>query len=265
MRVLVTRPQPPAGEWERALRAEGFEAEALPLLQIGPLADSSALQRVVGRLGDFHAVMAVSAAAARLGLGNLAAFSPAGQAGPSWGAIKTRAWATGPGTRAALLKAGVPLDRIDTPALDAGQFDSEALWQVVRHQVRPGQQILILRGAQEGDDAQGSGREWLAQQLGEAGVVVQQCAAYQRGPAVAHPQSVARARQAATDGTAWLFASSEAIATLRQWLPEQDWSRARAIATHARIAASARALGFGQVAECRADLASVAQTLRALA
>ena len=36
---------------------------------------------------------------------------------------------------------------------------------------------------------------------------------------------------------------------LRQLLPGQDWSTARALCTHARIAAAAAAVGFGQVAQ----------------
>ena len=45
---------------------------------------------------------------------------------------------TGPGSVAALLRAGVPLAAIDAPSEAAAQFDSEALWQVVQPQVRAG-------------------------------------------------------------------------------------------------------------------------------
>ena len=45
----------------------------------------------------------------------------------------------------------------------------------------------------------------------------------------------------------WLFSSSEAVARLQQIAPAADWAAARALASHPRIAASARALGFGRV------------------
>ena len=60
---------------------------------------------------------------------------------------KPRMWATGPGTRDALLAQSVPADLIDSPASDAAQFDSETLWNRVKNQVKPGDKVLIVRGS----------------------------------------------------------------------------------------------------------------------
>ena len=69
---------------------------------------------------------------------------------------------------------------------------------------------------------------------------------------------------ASADGSVWLFSSSEAIANLAAWLPGQDWQRARAVATHLRIAANARKLGFGVVCESRPVLASVVASIESM-
>jgi uroporphyrinogen-III synthase len=71
--------------------------------------------------------------------------------------------------------------------------------------------------------------------------------AYTRAAPAWGEAQCAAARQAAGDGSLWLFSSSEAANNLRSLLPGQDWSRARALATHPRIAQSVRALGFGDV------------------
>ena len=58
------------------------------------------------------------------------------------------------------MRAGVPLDCIDSPAPDATQFDSESLWQQVATQVRAGDRILIVRGCSEGaEPGPGIGRD----------------------------------------------------------------------------------------------------------
>ncbi len=146
-----------------------------------------------------------------------------------------RIWAPGPGTAQALRQAGVPAEAIDRPAPDATQFDSEALWAQVAPQVRHGGRILIVRGAQaDGDGSDtvaGTGRDWLAQQIAAAGGQAEFVAAYERGAPDLGAEQLALARAAATDGSLWLFSSSEAVAHLGAALPGQDWSGARALAT----------------------------------
>jgi uroporphyrinogen-III synthase len=44
-------------------------------------------------------------------------------------------------------------------------------------------------------------------------------------------------------------------------MPEQNWSQARALATHPRIAAAVSAQGWGQVVTCKGDLGSVREAL----
>lgn len=250
MRVVLTRPRPEARRWADALAARGHEVLVLPLIDIGPAPDAHALQQAWSSLPACQAAMFVSGNAV---LGFFGAAD--GRGWPS----TTRAWSPGPGTTQALVAAGVPPDRIDAPPADAVQFDSEALWPVVAPRVHAGARVLLVRGA--GADGRPAGRDWLARQLQQAGAHVTAVAAYARRMPVLGDEARAQAQRAAADGSVWLFSSSEAIANLRRLLPQQDWSDARAIATHERIAQAACDAGFGVVCPSRPAQADVVAAL----
>lgn len=263
MRVIVTRPLREGQRWVRELADAGLSAVVLPLIDIRPADDPAPVHTAWQRLGDYAGVMFVSANA----VDGFFASRPADAS--SFGAndaIKTRAWATGPGTTAALRRAGVPAECVDAPAADAVQFDSEALWQRVGKTVQPGQRVLIVRGgdAQNGSAAQGIGRDWFAVRLAQAGAAVDFVVSYQR----ARPQLDAAqgqlAREAAADGSVWLFSSSEALANLLANVPEQDWHAACAVATHPRIATAARQAGFGTVLESRPALTDIRASIESI-
>lgn len=259
-RALLTRPAPEAARWAQALAAQGVAAEALPLIAIAPPLDAAPLHAAWRALGDYAALMFVSGNAVR---GFFDAEMPSGHAPSALQAIETRAWAPGPGTSAALRAGGWPAGRIDEPAPDAPQFDSEALWARVQAQAQPGRRVLIVRGA--GATGRDQGREWLRARLAAAGVAVTSLAAYRRTAPVLSAAQQARARQAAHDGTVWVFSSAEAIAHLRQAVPGADWSGARALVTHPRMAEAARGAGFGQVSCTRPTLAAVAASIKSAA
>jgi len=248
--VLVTRPEREADRWVEALRLKGLPAHALPLIAIAPAPDPRALEALREGLSVYRAVMFVSANAVH----GLLAPSPS-----AWPA-GTRAWATGPGTRQALLACGVPHALVDAPGPDAAQFDSEALWHEVGDALVPGDRILIVRGG----DASGqpAGRDWLASRLEAAGARVDVVVAYVRGL----PRWNAAQRDLALLGAGgrawWIFSSSEGVDNLARLMPGQDWSAARSVCTHARIAQSARAAGFGVVAQSRPALEEVAAFLQ---
>ncbi|MET0311766.1 MAG: uroporphyrinogen-III synthase, partial [Burkholderiaceae bacterium] len=150
-RVIVTRPAREAQEWVRGLAAVGLDAVSLPLIEIRPVADASGVVAAWEGISSRHAVMFVSGNAASAFM----AVRPAVAAACAW----PRAWATGPGTRAALVEAGWPEGLIDSPDAGAGNFDSEALWQLVGAGVQPGAQVLIVRGIDAGNGSLGRG--WL--------------------------------------------------------------------------------------------------------
>lgn len=262
MRILVTRPLREAQEWVQALRQAGHDARALPLIGIGPAPDPAAVQLAWHRLGDYQGAMFVSANA-------VAGFfdaRPAGAADFTSTLIATRAWATGPGTRQALLRANVPAGRIDAPPADAAQFDSEALWQIVGAAVGPGSRVLIVRGgdAADGASSQGAGRDWFAGHVHEAGGTVDFVVSYQRVRPQLDVAQRALAQASAGSDAVWLFSSSEAVHNLLISLPGQDWRAARAVATHPRIAQAVREAGFAVVRESRPALAEVRASIESL-
>jgi uroporphyrinogen-III synthase len=244
-RVIVTRPAAQAQDWVQHLRAAGLDAQALPLIDISPVADPTALREAWEALPQFELVMFVSANA----VDHFFAAAAPGQRWPE-GLV---AAVTGPGTAAALRAAGVA--HIEQPAADAAQWDSEALWARLANRPWQGRRVLVVRGE--------DGRDWLADALRGQGAEVAFVAAYRRGPPqldAAGRALLARAREDAAR-TAWLFSSSEAVAHLRLLAPAADWSAARALATHPRIAQAAREAGFKRVDTLAPGLAAVCEVL----
>jgi uroporphyrinogen-III synthase len=279
MRVIVTRPSQEAAAWMDALQAAGHEALHLPLIEVAPPRDSAAVVQAWQRWPTWHAVMFVSAQAVRLFFAQRPNDTPSSSPWP-------RCWATGLGTRRALVQAGVPETHIDSPADTSAQFDSETLWGLVRQQVQPGQAVLIVRGSDAGNDAShdashdanthdaedasasgsaGAGRDWLGEQLKAQGAHVQWLAAYERRAPDWSEVQRTLALASALDGSVWVFSSSQAIAHLSRLLPQQTWSHARALATHPRIAQAARGLGFGHVATVRPVVSDVLASLESRA
>ncbi len=282
VRVIVTRPRLEADAWVKQLQALQVDAVALPLIRIGAVADNGDLAKAWENLPQYRAIMFVSSNAVRyFYLSNM----PLASEFVAYTAIKSivslqekttkpRMWATGPGTREALLAQAVPNDLIDSPAADAGQFDSEALWSRVQHQVKPGGKVLIVRGRSQdlkgpegAENVQMSGRPWLADQLMAAGVQVDFVVSYQRSAPVFNAAELAWTTQAATDKSVWLLSSSEAVANLvanLKVISGLSLSQARAIATHPRIAQAAREAGFGVVYESRPLLADVVASIESM-
>ncbi|MES2281438.1 MAG: uroporphyrinogen-III synthase [Pseudomonadota bacterium] len=257
LRVIVTRPERDARSWVGQLDQHGFNAQALPLIQIAALLPALPINGAQ----QFDAFMFVS--------GNAVEHFLRPQASGRW--TGQRFMAPGPGTATALLAHGIPAAQIDVPPSDALQFDSEALWQLVRHRKWAGLRVLIVRGANHADAAasgstEGAGRDWFAQKLREADADVEFTSVYERRAPVLTSTQIELARQAAVDSSVWLFSSSEAVLNLTgpKGVPGCDWSSAIAIATHPRIAETVRAAGWGVVVESRPALADIVTTLRSI-
>ncbi len=266
MRVVVTRPLQEARQWVNALADAGYDAVALPLIGVLPPDDRAAVVNVWSRLDSFDAVMFVSGNA----VDHFFALRPA-SVHPIFASAngKPRMFVTGPGSLSALKRAQVDLRRIDMPDREGEQFDSEALWAVVAQQVRPGFRCLVVRGtASHGSmlaASDGVGRDWFADQVRAAGGHVEFVVSYQRRLPEVQPTEHDLIRQAAHDGSVWLFSSSEAIANLVLACPDQSWSQAKAVVTHSRIAQAARDAGFSVVCESRPTLAALMASIESIA
>jgi uroporphyrinogen-III synthase len=282
--VVLTRPAADMTPWLQALQAADFDVLTLPLIAIESRADSPAVWAEWSGLQRNSAVMFVSANAVRHWFAGSLAYSqtwldamqqPVYQ-GP-------RCWVPGPGTASALLQLGVPLHLIDQPRADAAQFDSEALWQVVRPQLALLQQrdvqtpassrVLVVRGQTHGavDNANnsneaGQGRNWLAYQCRTMGMTVAHIAVYER-VVPAYDGAVQRVlnQAAAAPHTIWLASSAQGWRNLEQlialWGGGDVLHQQRVLATHPTIADSVRALGWNQVVACRPALQDVLRAL----
>lgn len=248
VRVLVTRPRAEAQVWVARLLAEGVQAEAMPLLDISALLTPAGLAARWQRLPLFQALMFVS--------GNAVNHFLKGWVGP-W-PQGLRCLAPGPGTGAVLRGHGVPAHLIDEPAADAPQFDSQALWQTVGGRPWQGRRVLLVRG-RSGPSEASPGRNWLVEQLGQAGAAVEAVSVYERRAPQFSLAQLERMRQASTDSSIWLFSSAEAISHLPAGF---DGRQARALATHPRIAQAAHEAGFRQVIQSRPALPEVLASIK---
>ena len=255
--VIVTRPAPDAQRWVDQLQQRGISAEALPLIEIASAPDLTAARAAWAHLDHYAAVMFVS--------GNAVAHFFAAQGSGTDATARVcaslphvRFMAPGPGTAQVLAAQGVPPAQIDTPPADAVQFDSEALWQVIGQRDWSGQCVLIVRGQSGASDGVATGREWLARQLENAGASVDFVVVYERRAPRFTAAQLQRITASQRDGSVWLFSSSEALAHLP---PAADWSQAKAIATHSRIAHAAQAAGWGVVIESRPALDDIVASI----
>jgi len=246
MRVIVTRPRAQAEPLVAQLRASGVDAEALPLIDIGPPDDPVPVQQAWQALDSLALLMFVSANAVQ----HFMQHRPPGRPWPA----KVLAGSTGPGTSAALRAAGVPEEALVEP--QGRVFDSEALWQQLQPHDWRGRAVRIVRGE--------DGRDWLAEQLGAAGAQVGFIAAYRRRPPVpdAAGRALLQAARARPDQHLWAFGSSEAVGHLAALAPGADWSQAVAVAPHPRIVAALQAAGFGTVRQVPADAEALAAVAR---
>jgi uroporphyrinogen-III synthase len=235
--LLVTRPAPQAAAWVDKLRDKGLQAEALPLIAILPMADTTALRDAWHLLPQRDLAMFVSPNA-------VTSFFAARPAARTW-PKGLRAAATGPGTVEALVEAGVPAALCVAPR--AAPFDSTALWSELQNEDWTGRTALIVRGD--------GGRDEFAQALRADGAKIAFVQAYQRqAPQWSDSErALALAAIDAPGQHVWLLSSAEAIDHLLTLVtalrPGVDWRQAIAVASHPRIAQRARRAGFGRVLE----------------
>lgn len=237
--VLVTRPAGQAEALVQAIAAAGGEAVRLPTLGIEALAPGGALDRILPRLGEFQLVVFVSpnavlqaqARCAELGLPGLS--------------VVRRAAAPGRGTAAALTTLGVA-----GVLVPAHRFDSEGMIEVLAERAIAPASVLILRGSGSSEqDADGNGRDLLAQWLRQRGAAVDTIACYRRRRVAVPPERVAALLQGAP-ADAVVVSSSEGGEALVALLGAAGltWLAASVIfVPHPRIAAHMRTFGLVNV------------------
>lgn len=260
--VLVTRPEQDAEAWVQPLKDAGLQAVSFPLLKLSGYLNDHQTRIAVEQLRQSQAVMFVSANAVRFLAQAVAEWTRTPHLG-SFFQGHVRAWCTGPGTAAALLKCGVAETHIDQPRADALQLDSEALWQVVAPQISQDMKVLLVRGADETGAI--AGRDWLASELAKHQVHVQALAAYQRVPSILSEAQKSKVRDYLESGAVWIFSNSASLQSLVEQCPDFDWSTAKGVVTHPRIAALAEKYGWQQLLIAPPGLSSMLASIKSLA
>ncbi|MET0981808.1 MAG: uroporphyrinogen-III synthase [Telluria sp.] len=237
--VVITRPRAQAESLARAVAAIGRTPIVLPLLEIAPLEDSSALQAALCDLERYALVAFVSPNAVDAALAHV----------PVW----PQGWprqvplaVLGAGSRAALAAHGLCEDNATIVGpIDPTRSDSEHLLAALDLAALAGKRVLIVRGE--------SGRELMADGFRAAGAQVDVVPAYRRSVPPLSPQLAAQLRTLLDAPNDWIITSSEALRGLFARLEELDpgcVSQMRGqhlIVPHARIAATAAELGIARV------------------
>jgi len=233
--VVITRPLAQAGSLAKAVAALGRTPVLLPLLEIAPLADQSGLQAALAGLADYALVAFVSPNAID------AAFAHVEQ-WPRQVALAV----LGEGSRAALARHGLDAGNATILGpLDPTRSDSENLLASLDLAALAGKKVLIVRCE--------SGRELMADGFRAAGAEVSVVPAYRRSVPALSPELAARLRALLDGPNDWIITSSEALRGLFDLLRQLDevlveqMQQQHVIVPHARIAATAQALGLARV------------------
>ena len=231
--VIITRPLAQAGPLAARVAALGLPVELLPLLEISPLPDQTALRAALAAIASYALVAFVSPNAID------AAFAHIQQ----WPAGVTLA-VLGEGSRAALAAHGVTPETVHivSPA-DSAHSDSEHLLQTLDLAALKDRPVLIIRGE--------SGRELMADGLRAAGARVEVVAAYRRSVPQLTTRLEATLRRLLSQQNDWIITSSEALRNLLNMaaqLTELDgvakMQQQKIIVPHRRIAETAHSEGF---------------------
>jgi len=233
--VVITRPLAQAESLAQAVAALGRRPVLLPLLEIAPLADQSSLQAALAGLAGYALVAFVSPNAIDAAFAHIAQW-------PRQVALAV----LGEGSRAALARHGLDAGNATILGpLDPTRSDSENLLASLDLAALAGKKILIVRGE--------SGRELMADGFRAAGAEVSVVPAYRRSVPALTPELAARLRALLDGPNDWIITSSEALRGLFDLLGQlgevfvEQMQQQHVIVPHARIAATAQALGLARV------------------
>lgn len=235
-KVVITRPLAQAAGLAQAVAAMGREPVVLPLLEILPLDDDTGLKQALAGLPGYALVAFVSPNAIDAAFAHIRAW-------PDGVALAV----VGEGSRAALARHGITAANATIFCPGEGDTsDSEGLLRALDLAALAGRRVLIVRGE--------NGRELMAERFAAAGAQVETVAAYRRVLPVLDGAFGATLRTLLDTRNDWLVTSSEALRGLVGLARALDGDAGVAklqqqhlVVPHARIAETARALGFADV------------------
>lgn len=235
-KVVITRPLAQAHGLAQAVAALRREPVLLPLLEIQPLDDDTHLKQALTGLAGYALAAFVSPNAIDAAFAHIDSWPP----GVAIGVV-------GEGSRAALARHGVTAANATIFCPGNGDTsDTEGLLRALDLPALAGRRVLIVRGE--------SGRELMAESFAAAGARVDTVAAYRRALPVLDDALATTLHALLASRNDWLITSSEALRGLVGLARQLDGEagvaklqQQRLVVPHARIAESARALGFAHV------------------
>ena len=244
--LLITRPVMPASRTAMRVAALGATPLIFPTLIIETPADSAPLEAALGKIDSYYAALFVSPSAAEMALAPMSS-------APFKLPASLHVFAPGPGTAEELSRLGV--ERVEMPE---SSFDSEGLLALSSLQAAAvkGKRIVIFRG--------NDGRELLREELVKRGAIVDTITAYHRRAPSTPPDGLLELLRTGKINAISAM-SSDAITNLVPLIPAAEREKIlfsiALYASHARIALSARALGFRNVIETQAGDAGLITSL----
>jgi uroporphyrinogen III methyltransferase/synthase len=254
-RVIITRAAELQLPWQEAIEASGFRTESFPLFEVQPVADAAVLAQSIESLWNAQLVVVISPTAAK----HLAAHVKL-----AWPRNVPIA-VPGPGTRDALLRAGIEANIICPVRNDDG-YDAQALLGAVGAAVNIGQlkigRALLVRGEQV--------NEALAEGLQRFGFQITQAVAYTHQPIELTSEKQLQLARLLTSAhqVVWLFSQARAVThidALAHTLRPAGMAGHTAVAIHPRIAAAATRAGFHRVITVDPDPKALVTALESLA
>ena len=244
--ILITRPVMPASRTATRVASLGATPFIFPTTIIEPPADALPLNTALAKINDYYAAIFVSPSAAEMTLAPLGSI-------PKKLPTTLYVFAPGPGTAEELNIRGVA-----SVQMPETTFDSEGLLALPSLQASAikGKRIVIFRG--------NDGRELLREELVKRGATVNAITAYHRRAPNTLPTGLLELLRAGKVN-ALSAMSSDAITHLVPLVPAAD--RAKLLfalpvyASHERIAATARDVGFRNVIETAAGDAGLITAL----
>lgn len=234
--VVITRPLEQAEELARRVSVLGRKAILFPLLEIHPLTDPAPLCDVLDRLEDYSMAVFVSPNAID------ATFAFISQ----WPREVALA-VMGEGSRQALARHGLTSENASVVSpRNLERTDSDTLFETLHIEALRGKRVLILRGE--------TGRELLSERLIQAGVQVDQVAAYRRSAPSLDDDRRAQLGDLLDMPAEWIITSSEALRILLDMVEKtaaeagvEKIRQKKLIVPHVRIRETAEVLGFRHI------------------
>jgi uroporphyrinogen-III synthase len=228
--IVITRPQEQAHRLAGLVGAEGGNPILFPVLEILDSGDLKPLNALIDRLDEFDLAVFISPSAVNKAMNLICARRTLPP--------RLRVAAIGRGSTRELKHFGV--NEVIAPGR---KFDSEALLEMPELQDVRGRRIVIFRGD--------GGRELLGDTLVARGATIEYAECYRRRKPDIDAAPLLRA-WARNELHAIVVTSSEGLRNLFDLVGKlgQSWLRTTPLfVTHARIAATARALGLSVIIE----------------